>query len=1809
MASSVHSSSSSWACATCTLLNPATKRRCQVCQSRKPVEQHQPSVVIDNNNSIVAIDITSPTRKKNNRKRKFPDKKKDGTTIATTDVKNSTNVKNSSIGDHQITAATIATIASSSTNKKTKKRQCMPRTSNDHVEKGDGIRSIRSSDGTNNKVNNDDANIHTINTTKENDNDSNITHRNVDESDAKSAAICAIIEDNITKVVKDTATNNSDKSNTRISCIESKAILCPDNTEYQQPQPQQDEQTTNEIQRSSNPDLIINRDTQQNLLQHFQHQQSNNNIDTNYGHPVDGGVELIEAPEKIVQEHYATTGSIDGQERQEQYNRLKGVDDDLNEIKMKACNERSENDNMLIIEKSEYNDAHTISMKGSSVTGSEGTMDDTTRCRSTQAQSNGKDKTSAHNTTTDITTTINQRTIPRMMVGNKPTRKEGIDNGKYDIPDRDMIRNNNAINNEELLSELDGDGLISPSHVSSPLIVNNANNGNKNNDGDDDTTDLPTTHGIGIHIIGNSCNTKKAKEPKENVSVDEISNEYSTKLQNKNSDALILTNDAKKEIGIVTINSLPSWKDFDNEKACSFPRNKTDDVGKDALHDKTIGTKNVQLIPKQRTRPQDDDTQQLHGSCDIEKVEHSRSSTQSKSLSLVCNFDYPMSTSFAYTPPGAETQSSQEGMADDDDDADNNDDVEENSAAEIRRSSPFYRHELSFKNDLDSNASSSPSKIKYQRMNDSLSSNTTVPNQYPDHLQVTKTNEKMHAVASKDDQRKLNIDPSGRSTNVSASANFNLGTSTVSETVPNPFSLFKTAGSGAFISVSKETVEEAERMLNKSFEIDSKIAIPEVPSRISKFPTAASALPSKRKSMNSFQTAGACNKVLASEHRSKDKLGKHLKNKTVLCNTTASASLPELSSSSTKNLFPSIAMKSESSAIFRTAGNGTEFILSEKSLERANGIFEISRGVKRPLNETNSGMILSAAAISTSKVSLDMFQKAGSVDAISMLDSRLHGKSLCSTESFRSSSTSGAVMKKNNSGEKSETVSTGTITFQPVGTGTTFSASNEKIIEMERVLNNTSVSSLTNPSALRTLSGESPPSGTMMRTFQTSKFDNATKFEPSRGGPKDIAPVSIPILQTADSGKAMYVCDKTVEEMGKMLETEPSSSSKPIIHPRGKKISAVAMGMFQTAGSGGAISVSNDKRTSRKESSFDRIKEKNVSTVAMGMFQTAGSGSAISVSNDKLEEMGRFLSRPSTSRKELSFDRIKEKNVPTAAMGMFQTAGSGGAISVSNDKCEEMGRLLNRPSTFRKESSFDEILKVKSVRNVKTSFASKGKVCTPVRGVMGTPHNRFIQIDSNISDEHRTIPPSFLSNNNQSFSTHIKTVPDSIVKEGFQAQSFAQGQSPRSPPKEFNMIPTRSANVTMSAGDGLLVRKRKGGQNGAITPVPISFIKNLDTVEEFEFAKFEKSTTPTSNVPNLQDCPTLLDAIRLGVMSKSPDICRRNGVSLETLGVNCENSLQLRFNNEGFPIASNDTLVSLGNLEDIRQALVENGCDSYKIKDSWIRNHTRLIVWKLAAYERSFSRFIGGNYLTYNRLIQNLTSRFQNETIEGVRPAIRKILNRDIAPSKMMILVVCRIIPAIESKHDNSSLPLRSLELSDGWYSVKGYLDKKLSKYVNSGLIKVGSKILISNARLMGSEEGIDPLDEGDGTNCDKCKSTLQLTANACRLARWNAKLGFVKATNNILISNGRLLIKRISDVFPGGGDIPAIRLFVERVYPLLFYEKTECNHPSHKKQILTAQEEDSRHREFENKKQKFYDKMIDKLRPEIERVCYFKCL
>jgi breast cancer 2 susceptibility protein len=215
-----------------------------------------------------------------------------------------------------------------------------------------------------------------------------------------------------------------------------------------------------------------------------------------------------------------------------------------------------------------------------------------------------------------------------------------------------------------------------------------------------------------------------------------------------------------------------------------------------------------------------------------------------------------------------------------------------------------------------------------------------------------------------------------------------------------------------------------------------------------------------------------------------------------------------------------------------------------------------------------------------------------------------------------------------------------------------------------------------------------------------------------------------------------------------------------------------------------------------------------------------------------------------------------------------------------------------------------------------------------------------------------------------------------------------------------------------------------------------------------------------------------------------------------------------------------------------------------------------------------------------------------------------------------MILCVSQIItedPSANTEEDTASSTgaQYKIELTDGWYSIQAVLDSKLSEFLRSGRVRVGTKLLISNAQLVGADDGIDPLDEDYDPASRQCQIGLRLSANATRLAKWNAKLGFVRPSKTCCRSSqGLLLVRRVSDILPGGGNIPCLKVMIAKCYPKLFYEKSgDSSSSGGSSSVLSEAEEDARRMEFEKRTMRAVEKISESIEEELEKVSQFRSL
>jgi BRCA2, oligonucleotide/oligosaccharide-binding, domain 1/BRCA2, helical len=335
-----------------------------------------------------------------------------------------------------------------------------------------------------------------------------------------------------------------------------------------------------------------------------------------------------------------------------------------------------------------------------------------------------------------------------------------------------------------------------------------------------------------------------------------------------------------------------------------------------------------------------------------------------------------------------------------------------------------------------------------------------------------------------------------------------------------------------------------------------------------------------------------------------------------------------------------------------------------------------------------------------------------------------------------------------------------------------------------------------------------------------------------------------------------------------------------------------------------------------------------------------------------------------------------------------------------------------------------------------------------------------------------------------------------------------------------------------------------------LTPCPCALPLSVDGSSDFATSSRETRDCCEMLETDVNFASSLRKAFQSGQMTEEAGTALFDGVSPLILQLTGGNALFAVFDlNCGFVTGiGNDWPKSQTDSVFKFFASVRLKCTS--VTEKWIKNHARWIIWKLASLERKFSSFLAGKCLTFEELLRRLRVRHIAEFTNGYRSPLRKILNKDVSSTSMMILCVARILYPSDQSHSK----LVALELTDGWYSVVGHVDMFLDSKVRSGCVDVGSKLLISCAIMRGGGDGVDPLD--DSFHADLQTVYIQLCANSTRIARWNARLGFVTRPPPSSTSDGLLLVRSLADVVECGGPIPLIDLLILERYPLLFLER-----------------------------------------------------
>ncbi|XP_051842448.1 breast cancer type 2 susceptibility protein [Antechinus flavipes] len=354
--------------------------------------------------------------------------------------------------------------------------------------------------------------------------------------------------------------------------------------------------------------------------------------------------------------------------------------------------------------------------------------------------------------------------------------------------------------------------------------------------------------------------------------------------------------------------------------------------------------------------------------------------------------------------------------------------------------------------------------------------------------------------------------------------------------------------------------------------------------------------------------------------------------------------------------------------------------------------------------------------------------------------------------------------------------------------------------------------------------------------------------------------------------------------------------------------------------------------------------------------------------------------------------------------------------------------------------------------------------------------------------------------------------------------------------------------------------------------------KNLQDARELQDMRIKKKQTQqihpqagtlyltkTSTIPRI--------SLKVAVEGRVPSTYSSKqlymyGVSKQCSRINSKNAESFQFDSQdyfskeylldgnGIQLADGGWLIpndegKLGKEEFYRALCDTPGVDPKLITKTWVYNHYRWIIWKLAAMEFTFPKEFASRCLTPERVLLQLKYRYDIEIDKCRRSAIKKIMERDETAAKTLVLCVSEIISsgtnmsiAANSKNNKVDTKKESavIEVTDGWYAIKALLDIPLLALLHRGKLTVGQKIITHGAELIGSQEACTPFEAPPSL-------MLKLSANSTRPACWYTKLGF--------FSDPRPFSLPLSSLFSEGGNVGCVDIVVQRVYPTQWMEKT----------------------------------------------------
>nr|CDS33775.1 Loss of heterozygosity 11 chromosomal region 2 [Hymenolepis microstoma] len=211
--------------------------------------------------------------------------------------------------------------------------------------------------------------------------------------------------------------------------------------------------------------------------------------------------------------------------------------------------------------------------------------------------------------------------------------------------------------------------------------------------------------------------------------------------------------------------------------------------------------------------------------------------------------------------------------------------------------------------------------------------------------------------------------------------------------------------------------------------------------------------------------------------------------------------------------------------------------------------------------------------------------------------------------------------------------------------------------------------------------------------------------------------------------------------------------------------------------------------------------------------------------------------------------------------------------------------------------------------------------------------------------------------------------------------------------------------------------------------------------------------------------------------------------------------------------------------------------------DSLVRSVFPNLILPHSSIERTDGR------LLLHALLLELKYRYDRELEAVKRPAVRRILERDDTPAKRMVLCVSHL----------EGLPNHQYRgrLTDGWYHIDWVPDPLLSRLVERGRIRVGTKLATAGAEFIQAPSGFggDKGKEYKGEDAHLYGQfsnglALRLNGNSTVPAPRNARLGFA---SHQPIAN--LPSTPLSSISPDGGAVSSVCVLIQKRFQLQYME------------------------------------------------------